>query len=165
MNRPKTRLASIIATWFGSGLSPKAPGTVGSLASLPFAWMLLTYIGATALLIATILVSVLGIWASNVYMANIGGNHDPGEIVVDEVAGQWLTLAPVAIASAPFGPDWLSYVLAFVFFRLFDIWKPWPIRLADKRIEGGFGVMLDDILAGLIAGVFVIGFNWLNVVT
>lgn len=131
--------AALIATWLGSGLLPKVPGTWGSLAALPFA-AALSWLGGPWLLAgAAVLVFLIGIWASEVYARRLG-REDPGSVVVDEVAGQWLTLVPVALQLE-------YYLLAFVLFRLFDILKPWPINWADRRLKGGFGIMADDILA------------------
>jgi len=135
--------AALLATWGGTGLLPRAPGTWGSLAALPFAWVLLAFGGWITLLIATLLVTVAGTWAADRY-ERAQGSKDPGAIVVDEVAGQWLCLLPAALDPA-------SFAVAFVAFRLFDILKPWPARLIDRRLGGGLGVMLDDIVAGLYA--------------
>lgn len=142
---PLREPAILLATWFGSGYLPKMPGTWGSLAALPFAWAIQAAWGDVALAVAAVLVFVVGVWASNVYMARSGGGHDPGAIVIDEVAGQWLTL----LAAGAVGP--LTYAAGFVLFRLFDVVKPWPISVADRRIEGGLGVMLDDVLAAVYA--------------
>lgn len=136
--------AAMIATWGGIGRLPKAPGTWGSLAALPFAWVLCRWGGAMAVLIAAILCAVIGWWAAARYVRN-SGLGDPQEIVVDEVAGQWLVLA--ALPADP-----LCYGLGFLLFRLLDITKPGPIGWADRAIGGGLGVMADDILAGLAGG-------------
>lgn len=141
---PKPNLAHpgvLLATWFGAGYLPKAPGTWGSLGALPFAWLIVDRGGVLALSIAIIIVFIAGIWASKDFMARTGA-HDPGAIVIDEVAGQWIVLLAVPL-------DPVAYFIAFVLFRLFDIFKPWPISWADRRIEGAWGVMLDDVLAGL----------------
>ena len=143
MSQQRANLHFLIATWFGAGRSPKAPGTVGSLAALPFAWLLVAATGAIGLLIATALVFAIGVWAS-AHHARTLGSGDPGEIVVDEVVGQW-----IAVLALPLDP--LAYAVAFVTFRVFDIAKPWPIRLADEKLKGGFGIMADDVLAGLAA--------------
>lgn len=131
--------AALIATWLGSGLLPKIPGTWGSLAALPFAVGISWLGGPWLLAAATVLVFLVGIWASEIYARRLG-HEDPGSVVVDEVAGQWLTLVPVALQLE-------YYPLAFVLFRLFDILKPWPINWADRKLKGGFGIMADDILA------------------
>lgn len=141
---PKPNLAHpgvLLATWFGAGYLPKAPGTWGSIGALPFAWLIVDRGGVVALSITIIIVFIVGIWASKDFMARTGA-HDPGAIVIDEVAGQWIVLLAVPL-------DPVAYFIAFVLFRLFDIFKPWPISWADRRIEGAWGVMLDDVLAGL----------------
>lgn len=131
-----------IATWFGCGLSPVMSGTVGSLGALPFAYPLQVYGGNLALLAASLVMFFIGWWASNQYLKATGRTDDPKEIVVDEVAGQWLLLSVLP-------PTWHAYLLAFVLFRLFDVIKPWPVSWADREIKGGLGVMLDDMLASL----------------
>ena len=132
-----------IATWFGSGLIPFAPGTWGTVAALPFGWALYCAGGAPALLLGALVALGTGVWASNRYMAQTG-RHDPGTIVIDEVAGVWITLAAL-----PEGAAWYFWLIAFTLFRFFDIVKPWPIRSLDRNLGGGWGVMLDDIVAGL----------------
>jgi phosphatidylglycerophosphatase A len=142
--------AMLVATWFGCGLLPIAPGTWGSLAALPFAWAIAVLAGPSGLIAAALVVFLLGWWAAHV-VSQASGIKDPGAIVVDEVAGQWLTLA-----AAPLDP--LHYGAGFLLFRLFDILKPWPASWADRRLPGGFGVMADDIFAALYAAaVLVIG--------
>ncbi|OSQ37912.1 phosphatidylglycerophosphatase A family protein [Thalassospira mesophila] len=133
------------ATWFYSGKFPKAPGTAGSFAALPLGWLLVITGGNTTLLIATAIVFLYGIFASDLYSKMIG-IHDPGEIVIDEVAGQWLCLLPLPLTMSWMDIVWL--MLAFIMFRFFDILKPWPISWIDRRVGGGFGIMLDDIFAG-----------------
>lgn len=141
-----SRLALLFATWFGSGLLKPAPGTWGSLAALPFAYVLIEFIGAYALIPASVLVFGLGLWASAIYSRD-SGKQDASEIVIDEVVGQWISLLPWAFLM----PQWLwGYVIAFGLFRLFDILKPWPVRLADERHDA-WGVMLDDCIAGALA--------------
>lgn len=142
-----------IATWFGCGLSPYMSGTVGSLGALPFGFAIHYWLGPVALFIASMLALVVGTWASNQYLEHMESGEDPGEIVVDEVAGQWLTLCVLP-------PEFQHYVLGFVLFRTFDILKPWPVSLADRKIKGGFGVMFDDILAG-VYGMLLCGAIWL----
>lgn len=132
--------ATLIATWFGTGLAPVAPGTWGSLAALPFAWGITVFTGPWGLLAAAIAIFLIGVWAAGRYAA-AGEAKDPGQIVVDEVAGQWLALVAVPL-------DPLAYLAAFGLFRLCDIVKPWPASWADRRLAGGLGVMLDDMIAG-----------------
>jgi len=140
--RPSLSLPGpLLATWFGSGYLPKAPGTWGSLAALPYAWIIMKMGGQNALLAAIVVVFSVGLWASKDYMARTK-THDPGAIVIDEVVGQWIVLL-----AAPLDPA--LYIFGFVLFRLFDIFKPWPISKADQSIPGAMGVMIDDVIAGL----------------
>lgn len=140
--------ATLIVTWFGSGLLPKAPGTWGSLFALPFAAAIHVLAGSIGLVIAATIAFLAGWVASNAYLAAArasgSSNEDPSEIVIDEVAGQWLTLAVI-----PFDP--LLYGAGFLLFRLFDVVKPWPVNLIDRKVKGGLGVMLDDIGAAIYA--------------
>jgi phosphatidylglycerophosphatase A len=138
------RPAFWLATWFGTGLLPFAPGTWASLVALPFAWALIWLGGPWLLLAATACVFGLGLWAADRYMAAVGV-HDPGAVVIDEIAGQWLTLC-----LAPLTP--LAYLLGFVLFRIADVLKPWPVGWLDRRVGGAFGVMIDDIAAAVYAG-------------
>lgn len=135
--------AVFVATFFGAGLAPFASGTVGSLAALPFAWLIHTWLGQWALVAAAGAAFAVGLWAAGVY-ARAGGERDPGAVVIDEVAGQWLTLA--AVAATP-----LHYALGFVLFRIYDIVKPWPANRIDRAMHGGLGIMLDDIVAAVYA--------------
>ncbi len=145
--------ASLVATVFGAGLSPVAPGTFGSLVALPFAWLIYWAAGPAALLAATLIVFFIGWWASSVYV-NKAGIADPGAVVIDEVAGQWLVLAVAPL-------NIWYFAAGFVLFRLFDIAKPWPVSWADRRIKGGFGVMFDDILAAIYGGAVLLVLAWL----
>ena len=131
-----------LAFGFGSGLSPKAPGTMGTLAAIPL-YLLLMNLPLTGYLLALLLISVAGIWICGESSRRLGV-HDHGGIVWDEFAGFLLTMT-----AAPQGWAWI--VLGFALFRLFDIWKPWPVRVADRQLHGGLGIMLDDILAGIYA--------------
>ncbi len=139
--------ARLIATWFGVGLAPLAPGTAASLAALPIAWGLMTVSGALGLALATALLFGLGVWAAGATSAALG-DGDPQTVVVDEVAGQWLAILPAAALSSPV--LW-HYALAFVLFRAADIGKPWPAGWIDRNLGGGMGIMLDDVAAGLYA--------------
>lgn len=139
--------AALLATWFGSGLLPKAPGTWGSLAALPFAWGLGLAGGWPLLLAGSLVCFVVGWWAVAVYVRRTGAD-DPSEVVIDEVAGQWLVLA-----AAP--PEPLFYMTGFALFRLLDITKPWPAGWADRHVHGGIGVMLDDMLAAVYGAALV----------
>lgn len=145
--------ASLIATWFGSGLLPIAPGTWGSAAALPFAaaivWASGPAAGPWVLLAASLLAFLVGLWASARY-AEACDKDDPGPVVIDEVAGQWLTLVPA-------GLDPLLYLVGFFAFRVFDVLKPWPANWMDRALKGGLGIMLDDMVAGLYAALVCFG--------
>jgi phosphatidylglycerophosphatase A len=147
-----TRLATWFATCFGLGRFPLAPGTltsaVATLCSIP-----LVQLGWKALVAGIIGVTFLGVPACGTY-ARSNMIHDPSDCVLDEVAGQWLALLPVAILLR--GDDWFAYLVAFLAFRLFDIWKPWPVWWAE-RLPGGTGIMADDIIAAVYAALLVWG--------
>ena len=140
---PLRHPAALIATVGGIGLLPLMPGTWGSLAALPCAWAISALAGGAALAAAAILAFALGCWATAA-VAQASGSEDPGFIVIDEVAAQWLVLV-----AAP--PDWRAYLAAFLLFRVFDIVKPWPVRAIERRVAGGLGIMLDDVAAALYA--------------
>lgn len=135
-------LARLTLSWFGTGYAPKAPGTAGSLAALPFAWIIFSTWGPIGLVAAAGLAFLIG-WAVAAKTPDAG--HDPGWVVIDEVAGQWLTLAFVT-------PEPLIYAVGFIAFRVFDIFKPWPIRTLERNVPGALGVMIDDIAAAVYAG-------------
>jgi phosphatidylglycerophosphatase A len=139
--------AGWIATGLGSGLSPVAPGTAGSLAAL-LPWLALRELPWFAVLAVIAAVFVLGVWASNRVIARLHVS-DPGCIVIDEFVGQWLALLPLLFAPRA----WLWLIAGFALFRLFDVWKPWPVSWADRNIKGGLGVMLDDVFAGVLAAI------------
>lgn len=151
--------AALVATCGGIGRLPGAPGTWGSAVAV-LVGVGIHRLGSFPLLaVATVAVTLAGFWAVGVYTRGMADRDRP-EIVIDEVAGQWLTLcAPSAgfwLAGLP--PDrfpWPGWLAAFVLFRLFDIWKPWIIGRADRRRDAA-GVMLDDLLAGLFAAVLVV---------
>lgn len=132
----------ILAFGFGSGLAPKAPGTFGSIVGALIAGLMLSLTPATYVVV-TILSIVLGIWLCGASSTKLGV-HDHGGIVWDEIAGMMITYFML-----PSGWWWL--ILGFVLFRLFDIIKPWPISWLDKRVHGGFGIMIDDVVAGIFA--------------
>ncbi len=135
--------AGWIATALGAGLVPGAPGTVGSVVALLPWWFLLRDLTPGAYAAVIIIGFALGVWACAVCERRLG-THDQGALVWDEVIGMWVTLFAV-----PAGWPWM--VAGFVLFRLFDIWKPWPVRWADRKVGGGLGVMLDDVIAGAYA--------------
>jgi phosphatidylglycerophosphatase A len=135
-----------IASGFGVGLAPKAAGTFGSLAALVPWWLWLRDLPLSIYLTVIVAAFALGTWASH-WVIRRSGVEDPGEVVWDEFVGQWLALVPLGAVVA----DWRWVVAGFALFRLFDIWKPWPVRWADRSVHGGYGAMLDDALAGLMA--------------
>lgn len=152
-------MSKLFATVFGVGYLKPAPGTWGSLAALPLFWLVNVFLGGpVAALVATIIVTLVGWWA--IKRATDGtDNHDPSEIVIDEVAGQWVALLPVSFGAAAMGvgvhdlyPGWIA---GFILFRIFDIWKPGPVGWADRR-DDAFGVMFDDIIAGALAAIGVL---------
>jgi phosphatidylglycerophosphatase A len=132
--------SGLLAFGFGSGLSPFAPGTMGTVVAIPFVFALKS-LGAPGFWIALLLLFLLGIQICG-HVSRKLGMHDHGGIVWDEMVGYWL-----AIAFVPLQWHWL--LAAFVLFRFFDIYKPWPIRQLDQKVSGGFGIMIDDILAAL----------------
>ncbi len=142
-----------IASGFGSGFSPVAPGTVGSAAAL-LPWLWLRELPAWHYLAITLAMFALGVLAADWVIRAIR-TDDPGVVVADEWVGQWL-----ALFLAPAG--WVWMLLGFLLFRLFDVWKPWPVRWADRALHGGFGAMFDDLLAGLYAFFALQGLVLLN---
>jgi phosphatidylglycerophosphatase A len=138
---PLSDPAVLIGTWFGAGLLPLTPGTWGSLAALPFAWIVHWLFGWLGLAVATVAIAALGAWASE-RLITLAGRKDPGQAVVDEVAGMFLTLLLVP-------RTWWAYAIGFVLFRIADIVKPFPADWCDKNLNGGVGVMADDLAAAL----------------
>ena len=140
------RASALIATLGGIGYASFAPGTLASLGALPFAALLRYYGGNPALLGGALAVALIGTWACGAY-ARTTNTTDPSECVADELAGQWLTcaFAPLSVS---------GMLLAFLLFRLFDVLKPWPIPVTE-RLEGGLGIMADDIVAAVMAGLVI----------
>ncbi len=151
----RARLANpvhLLALGFGSGLAPKAPGTFGTLAAIPI-YLLIAGLPLAAYLLLTLIACVAGIWICG-RAARDFGVHDHPAIVWDEIAGFLITMI-----AAPAGFVWL--VLGFLLFRLFDILKPWPIGWLDRRVGGGTGIMIDDIVAGVFAALVLQAIAWL----
>jgi len=147
-------LQKLFLTFGGAGLSPKAPGTIGTLASLPVGIFILNYLGMETLFMVTLAITIIGIFEINKY-ENSTGTHDQQHIVIDEAAGMWLSLMiahSTAVTLTYPHAEILSIILSFCTFRLFDIWKPSTIGWIDKELKGGMGVMLDDVLAGVAGG-------------
>ena len=127
---------------FGSGLLKPAPGTWGTLAALPV-WYLFANVSSVLYAVIMVITFIFGVYLCG-YTAKAMGTHDHSSIVWDEFVGVWLALFLVPAT-------WIGVFWAFVFFRLFDIWKPWPIAYFDKHVHGGFGIMIDDVVAGIFA--------------
>jgi len=135
-------LGVLVGTFLGAGFFPVAPGTAGTLGGIPLAWlsgMAWPWLG----LVLALLLFFPGWWAAGVCERRFG-RKDPPAVVIDEVVGLLVALAGIA-------PGWLELLLGFTLFRLFDILKPWPVRLVDRKVPGGLGIMLDDVIAGLFA--------------
>jgi phosphatidylglycerophosphatase A len=151
-------MTHLIATFFYVGHMRPAPGTWGSLAALPAAWAIYVLTGPWGLVVGIIVSYILGVWATAVETRG-KEDHDPSEIVIDEVAGQWIALLPVAFGAQMMSVDvtalWPGWIAAFALFRLFDITKWGPIGWAD-RMHGPTGVMLDDVIAGVFAAIGVV---------
>ncbi len=133
-----------LALGFGSGLAPKAPGTFGTLAALPLYFIMMN-LSLPVFIVITLFITVVGFWICDIAAKDMQV-HDHGAIVWDEVAGMLITMiaAPVGL---------LPLVVGFALFRFFDIIKPWPIKLLDRHVKGGFGIMIDDVLAGVFAAI------------
>ena len=143
------RCALVLATWFGCGYFPWGPGTIGSLAAVVIAMLLQHYAhaGRLALLVLTVILLWPAIWAST-RAARMLGRKDPGMVVVDEVLGQWVALLGAAARG------WRVFLAGFLLFRLFDIWKPWPVRNFEKLPDGA-GIVMDDLAAGIYAALIL----------
>ncbi len=148
----KQNIANFLATWFYSGYINPAPGTWGSIAAIPFGIALLYTGSLTVLISATAIIFALGLWSAHMFSAQ-SGVHDDKRIVIDEVVGQWIAFIPLCGLSI----NPLLITIAFIAFRFFDILKPWPICIIDKKVPGAYGVMMDDVFAGIAAAVVVMG--------
>ncbi len=154
---PKTRIQlsnpwHLLAVGFGSGLSPIVPGTVGTLAAIPF-YLLLVQLPLWLYITVIVVASWLGIKICQRTSDDMQV-HDHGSIVWDEFVGFWITMLVVPVLQLPVW-DWQIIALGFVLFRFFDMIKPWPISWLDRRVEGGFGIMIDDIIAGFMAAIML----------
>ena len=142
--------SGLLAFGFGSGLSPFAPGTMGTLVAIPFTFVLKS-LDTPVFWIVLLLLFILGVVLCELVSRKLGV-HDHGGIVWDEMVGYWL-----AVAFVPLQWQWL--LAAFVVFRFFDIYKPWPIRQIDAKIGGGFGIMIDDVIAALFTVIILAAVN------
>ena len=156
-------IARLLATWFGCGYAPKAPGTAGSLAAIAIAWALHEYDGVPPLWFAVFALLLTGpaIWAADI-TSRTTGLKDPQIVVVDEVVGQWVTVAGAAYSRL----NWMGWLAAFILFRAFDIWKPPPVRQLE-RLRGGVGIVMDDLMAGVygaivFAALVLFAAGWFN---
>ncbi len=142
-------LATTLATWFGCGLSPFAPGTAGSLGAMVPVVLLSVYADAPGWWFAVAAAAIFApaVWSAGVVERHLG-TEDPQRVVVDEVVGQWIAIAGATTM------NWKSWLAAFVLFRLFDIWKPPPVRQLEN-LHGGLGIVADDAMAGLYGAVIL----------
>jgi len=131
-----------LAFGFGSGLAPKAPGTFGTVAAIPV-FLLLSYLPLPLYCAAVVIAFIIGVYICNKTSEDLKV-HDHSGIVWDEFVGFWITMTAIPVS-------WLNILYGFLLFRLFDVWKPFPIKLLDKKVKGGFGIMIDDVLAGIFA--------------
>jgi len=140
-------IAKWISLGFGSGKLPHAPGTYGTVVAIPI-FLLMANLSLFVYIAICLALLLLGIWASQVYSEFLGV-HDHGSIVWDEVVGYLITMTATPA-------EWHWIILGFILFRLFDIWKPWPINLLDKYVHGGVGIMMDDVLAGIYGAIVLL---------
>lgn len=144
---PKVQqLVSVLATWFGLGKMPFAPGTFGTLGAIPLVWAF-SLLGPVPYMIATFVFTVFAIFVAHFHEAATG-DHDASEVVIDEVAGLLVTMVWV-----PF--SWPYVIIGFLLFRFFDILKPYPISYIDKKVGGGIGCVGDDLLAGILGNIIL----------
>ncbi|MDX1389967.1 MAG: phosphatidylglycerophosphatase A [Acidobacteriota bacterium] len=146
------RVRTVLAVGFGSGFSPIASGTAGSVVALPLIWVAVRYGGWPALAVLAAVTSVVGVWAADA-VARAVGRSDPGIVVIDEIAGQMVTMLFVPLT-------WQTLAAGFLLFRLADILKPFPARRSEE-LPGGFGIMVDDLIAGVYANLAVQALVWL----
>jgi phosphatidylglycerophosphatase A len=139
--------AGWLACGFGSGLAPVAQGTFGSLAAI-LPWLLLRQLSLPVNLLVIAIGFAIGVWVCDVAGRALGVD-DHRSLVWDEFIGQWIALLPALLA------PWWAVIAGFALFRLFDVWKPWPIRWLDRHLKGGMGVMVDDVVAGLFAAILL----------
>lgn len=142
------RIAQVLAVWFGCGYFPKAPGHAGTLGAIPL-YLLIRSHGPAAVTVAAVAITAIGVWASGRFARMLGGK-DPQIICVDEVAGVLVTWIAAPRTTT-------GLIAGFVLFRILDVWKPWPARLAERRLSGGAGIVFDDVLAGMWGALCLLG--------
>jgi phosphatidylglycerophosphatase A len=150
MSRARSRTARVLATWFGCGLIPRAPGTAGTLGAIPL-YLLASLGGPWVVAVVAAVVTAIGVWAAAVVERELGTGKDPQIIVIDEVAGLLVTMIPVA-------PSWRTLLLGFALFRLLDTLKPWPIRRFEA-LPSGWGIVFDDVAAGVVGALVMLALH------
>jgi phosphatidylglycerophosphatase A len=151
------KIATWLATWLYSGYLKPASGTWGTLAGLPLCLVTAYYLGAIGIILGALILFCIGLWASSLYQ-NHTHKHDPSEIVIDEVAGMMIACTPLL-----YHFDVITIIACFVLFRILDAVKEGPVGWCDKNINGALGVMIDDIVAGLMTTIIIIGLLlWMN---
>jgi phosphatidylglycerophosphatase A len=151
-----SKVARILATWFGCGLVPRAPGTMGTLGAIPLYWLAVRW-GQAAVAVTALAIVAAGVWAASVVERDVGV-EDPQVVVIDEVAGLLVTMLPVPFFS------WRATVAGFLLFRLFDVVKPWPVR-AFENLPSGWGIVMDDVVAGILGAVAMVGLRAAGAIT
>ncbi len=155
MNRAGSAVAWTLATWFGCGRVPRAPGTAGTVGAIPLYLLLATRAGRAGVGLAAMAATFVGVWEASVVAKQLA-SKDPQVVVIDEVAGFLVTMVPVRAVS------WQAVLSGFVLFRVLDSLKPWPIRSAEK-LPGGWGIVLDDVAAGVLGAAVMVGLQALRV--
>lgn len=151
MKEFKLFIAKWISLGFGSGKLPYMPGTYGTVVGIPI-FLLMADLTLIPYVLVCIALLILGIWASQVY-SDFLGVHDHGSIVWDEVVGYLITMTATPA-------EWHWIIIGFILFRIFDILKPWPINLLDKHVDGGIGIMMDDVLAGVYGAIVLLAIQY-----
>lgn len=143
---------TLIATWFGSGFIKPASGTWGTLASLPLCLLITSYFGLLGVIIGSMTLFAIGLWVTHLHQKDTG-RHDPSEVVIDETVGMLIACVPLLYLF-----NWQMILSCFVLFRIFDAIKIGPVGWLDKNINGEFGVMIDDVAAGLMTTIIILGY-------
>lgn len=155
----QSRIIELLATAGGLGKAPRAPGTFGTLAGIPFVYIF-AKLNPLLAFMATFAIVIGAVFVADAYQSAKGGDHDRQEIVIDEVAGYLITMAMIPLT-------WQTWVTGFLLFRFFDALKPWPISFLDRKVKGGLGVVVDDVAAGLFANlilqILITKTDWLGV--